>query len=207
MQNQRILFVEAALVVLAASGLACNKAASSPVTAAQAPRKDVNPMEIHTDAELLGQLRIGEPEWAEVGASQTVAARIEVDDRGTTRVGSSMMGRISSLYVHEGEAVKRGQLLALLNSPGLSDSQLVLLKALSQRQLAQRALDRAQLLLKADVIGAAELQRREAEVTQATLDIDAARDHLEILGMTTESITELEKTRAINSVSRVLATS
>jgi cobalt-zinc-cadmium efflux system membrane fusion protein len=207
MQNQRIVFLKAALIALAAFGVACNKAASSPVTAAQAPKANANPMEIRTDAELLGQLKIGEPQWAEVGTSQTVAARIEVNDRGTTRVGSSMMGRISSLYVHEGEAVKRGQLLAILNSPGLSDSQLVLLKALSQRQLAQRALDRAQLLLKADVIGTAELQRREAEVAQATLDIDAARDQLEVLGMTAESIAELEKTRAINSVSRILATS
>src|SRR5215472_14488396 len=116
MQNQRILFLQVALMALAASNLACNKAASSPVTAAQAPKTDTNPMEIRTDAELLRQLKIGEPEWSEVGVSQTVAARIEVDNRGTTRVGSSMMGRISSLYVHEGEAVKRGQLLAILNS-------------------------------------------------------------------------------------------
>jgi cobalt-zinc-cadmium efflux system membrane fusion protein len=207
MQNRQILFLEAALMVLAAHSIACNKATSSPVPAAQTPKTDANPMDIRTAAELLSQLKIGEPQWAEVGTSQTVPARIEVDDRGTTRVGSSMMGRISSLYVHEGEMVKRGQLLAILNSPGLSDSQLVLLKALSQRQLAQRALERAQLLLKADVIGTAELQRREAEVAQATLDIDAARNQLEVLGMTPEGIAELEKTRAINSVSRILATS
>jgi cobalt-zinc-cadmium efflux system membrane fusion protein len=195
-----------AVVLLAVAATGCNKTA--PVaTAAPAPTVDSNPLEIRAAAALLQQLRVGEPVWAEVGTAQTFAAHIDVDDRGTTRVGSSLMGRISSLYVHEGEAVTKGQLLAILNSPGLSDSQLALLKALSEQQLARRAVDRAQLLLKADVIGAAELQRREAELAQATLDVDAARDQLEVLGISIDAIAELEKTRAINSTSRILATS
>ena len=198
----------AAMLVLCsvASNVGCNKAAPS-AAAAPAPKTDADALEIKAGASLLEQLKIGEPVWVNVGASQTVAARIEVDDRGSTRVGSSLMGRISSLYVHEGEAVKKGQLMAILNSPGLSDVQLGLLKALSQQQLAQRAVERAQVLLKADVIGAAELQRREAELAQASLEVDAARDQLEVLGMAPEAITELEKTRAINSISRILATS
>ena len=198
----------AAMLVLCsvASNVGCNKAAPS-AAAAPAPKTDADALEIKAGASLLEQLKIGEPVWVNVGASQTVAARIEVDDRGSTRVGSSLMGRISSLYVHEGEAVKKGQLMAILNSPGLSDVQLGLLKALSQQQLAQRAVERAQVLLKADVIGAAELQRREAELAQASLEVDAARDQLEVLGMVPEAIAELEKTRAINSISRILATS
>jgi cobalt-zinc-cadmium efflux system membrane fusion protein len=115
------------------------------------------------------------------------------------------MGRITSLSVREGQEVHRGDVLALLNSTGLSDAQLGFLKAVSQRSVASRAVERAGLLLKADVIGVAELQRREAELAQASAELDAARDQLELLGMPADGIADLEKTRAINSVSRVVA--
>jgi cobalt-zinc-cadmium efflux system membrane fusion protein len=134
-----------------------------------------------------------------------VPARLEIDDTRITRVGSPVMGRITSLYVREGQEVHRGDILAQLNSTGLSDAQLGFLKAVSQKLVASRAVERAQVLLRADVIGVAELQRREAELTQASAEMDAARDQLEILGMPGEAIDTLEKTRAINSVSRVVA--
>ena len=195
------------------SAVSCNRAIPASTASAVTPQGDAagkappssDPLEITANGDLLRQLRIGAPAWDEVGASQTVAGRLEVDETRITRVGSPVMGRITSLSVHEGMEVQRGQVLAMLNSTGLSDAQLGFLKAVSQRQVVLRAVDRAQLLLKADVIGLAELQRREAELSQATAELDAARDQLELLGMPEEAITELEKTRAINSVSRVLA--
>jgi cobalt-zinc-cadmium efflux system membrane fusion protein len=66
--------------------------------------------------------------------------------------------------------------------------------------------ERAQVLLKADVIGSAELQRREAELAQATAELDAARDELALLGMPESEIAGLENTRAIKSVARITAT-
>jgi cobalt-zinc-cadmium efflux system membrane fusion protein len=115
------------------------------------------------------------------------------------------MGRIASLTAREGEEVRRGQLLALLNSTGLSDAQLDFLKSISQKQVAQRAVDRAKLLLEADVIGSAELQRREAELSQASVELEAAGDRLLLLGMSPETVDELQRTRTMNSVSRVAA--
>jgi len=61
------------------------------------------------------------------------------------------------------------------------------------------------LLLKADVIGSAELQRREAELAQASAELDVARDQLTLLGMSKKAIEALKETRNINSVSRVVA--
>jgi cobalt-zinc-cadmium efflux system membrane fusion protein len=140
-----------------------------------------------------------------VGTAVTVAAQVEVDETRVTRVGVPVMGRISKLSVREGQEVQRGQLLALVHSTGLSDAQLAFLKAVSQRQVAQRAVERAQVLLKADVIGSAELQRREAELSQASAELDAAHDQLTLLGMPPEAIATLEKTRNLNSMSRVVA--
>jgi cobalt-zinc-cadmium efflux system membrane fusion protein len=197
-------------VALLATGLTnfgCSKGAPPVESAGQQADGTANPLEIEASPDLMHQLKVGQAIWSEVSPAQTVAARIEVDSRGITRVGSPMMGRVTSLFVQEGEQVHRGQVMALLNSPGLSDSQLVFLKALSERQLAQKAVDRARLLLKADIIGSAELQRREAELTQAELEAEAGKDHLSVLGMAPEAIADLERTRAISSTSRILATS
>jgi cobalt-zinc-cadmium efflux system membrane fusion protein len=189
----------AALALLAGCGKGGAPQAETEALAAS------DPMEIKAEPGLLARLQTGEVEWANVGAAIAVAARVEVDDTRVTRVGSPVMGRIMSLSSRVGEEVKRGQVLAALNSTGLSDAQLGFLKALSQRQLAQRAVERAQVLLKADVIGAAELQRREAELAQASAELDAARDQLTLLGMPAEAIEELRRTRTMNSVSRVVA--
>jgi len=186
---------------------ACSKkdANTSTATAEAAPQRD--PMEIDLDENLRKRVRLGEPQWTSVGATLTVAARVEVDETRVTRVGSPVMGRIATLHVREGERVRKGQVLATLNSVGLSDAQLGFLKALSQKMVAERAVQRAEQLLKADVIGTAELQRREAELAQASAELAAARDELELLGMPHDAIDNLERTRNILSVSRIVASS
>lgn len=194
------------LLLLPLAVLFCGCKAAPPsaeaVTASAAPR---DPSRITATGPILKRIKLGQPAWATVGSMLTVAARVEVDETRVTRVGSPVMGRINSLAVHEGEDVHRGQLLALLTSTGLSDGQLQLLKALSQRQVAQRAVERAHLLLKADVIGSAELQRREAELAEATAELAAARDQLMLLGMPDDAMKEMERSRTLNSVSRIVA--
>jgi len=181
-------------------------ACGSPPPAAPAPEAPANPLEITADASLAKRLTLGEPVETTVTVEQVVAARIEVDQSRLTRVGSPIMGRVSRLAAQEGQYVRRGEVLALLDSTGLGEAQLGFLKALSGRQLAQRATERANILLAADVIGAAELQRREAELTQARAEVSAAHEQLILLGMPSEAIDELERTHRMNSVSRVVAT-
>lgn len=196
------VFLLAAVAIVAGCNRENAATATAPSPAASAP---ADPMEITPAANVRSRLKIGEPVTAEVGASITVAARVEVDETRVTRVGSPVMGRINSVGAHEGQDVQKGEVLAQLNSTGLSDAQLSFLKSLSQKQVAQRAVERAQVLLNADVIGSAELQRREAELVQASAELDAARDQLSLLGMPPEAVDELQKTRSIHSVSRVVA--
>ncbi|MES1255220.1 MAG: efflux RND transporter periplasmic adaptor subunit [Acidobacteriota bacterium] len=201
----RIVRILAAVCMLAAV-LACSKPAAPPPQATKpSAETPSNALEITVDASLLQGLKVGEPDWASVRVSQTVAARIVLDETHLAKVGSPIMGRITQMVVQEGQEVRRGQLLAQLHSTGLSEAQLAFLKALSQWQVAQRAVERAHALLKADVIGSVELQRREADLVQASAERDAARDQLELMGMTSEAIDELEQTRAINSIARIIA--
>jgi cobalt-zinc-cadmium efflux system membrane fusion protein len=182
--------------------VAAAKASDAPVGGGAAAN---DPMEIHADATLKPRLTVARVQWAEVGASVPVAARVAVDDTRVTRVGSPIMGRITQLTAQEGDRVTKGQLLGQLSSPSLSAAQLDFLKAMTRLQVSRRAVDRAKVLLEADVIGTAELQRREAEFNESTAELEGSRDQLLLLGMPPEAVEELRKTRLMNSASRVLA--
>ena len=168
------------LLLLAARRLVAAGCGDKPVEKAPAPR---DPLAITANAELAARLQTAAPAFAEVSETLRVSGRIEADETRLARVGSPVTGRITDLEAREGDSVRRGQVLATINSTELSGAQLGFLKATSQRGLAARAAARAQQLLDADVIGAAELQRRQAELAQAEAEVNAARDQLKVLGM------------------------
>ena len=168
------------------------------------PSRD--PMEITVNDDLAKQITVGEPLWSQVAGTLRVAATVEADETRMARVSAPVTGRITDLEVVEGQNVKRGQVLARVHSTQLSDEQSNLLKAVSQRRLAERAVERARRLLEAGVIGEAELQRREAELQQASTELSSTRDQLKILGMSEDVLERVESTRTVNSTAQVLAT-
>lgn len=156
--------------------------------------------------DLARQLKIGEPAIQEVAGSLQVAARIDTDASRIARIGSPVPGRIIKLLALEGQNVHRGATLATLHSTGLSDTQFSFIKAYSQQKLAEQATERAEQLVKADVMGRAELERRRAELLQATAEAAAFRTQLRGLGMSDTSIRQLENTRQLNADYPILST-
>ncbi|MEZ5360776.1 MAG: efflux RND transporter periplasmic adaptor subunit [Bryobacterales bacterium] len=202
LHTRRTALTMGALLALAGCGLVSPTTQPEQATAAKRP---VNPFEIVASQNLLDRLEIGEPEWTSVSATLSVASRVEVDERRAVRVGAQVSGRIKEVFVNEGDTVKTGKVLAVIYSTQLSETQAEFLKAYTRQQLANRAVQRAQQLLEADVIGIAELQRREAELADAEAEIAAARDQLSVLGMSKEKIDRVEKTRSVSSTIEIVA--
>ena len=189
-----------AVLVFAALAAACGE---KPAPAATGGQKD--PFAITAGPALMQRLKLGEAREAEVRETLRVPGRVEVNETRVARVGSPVTGRVSELEVREGDNVTRGQILATLTSTELSNTQLEFLKALSQKRVADRAAARAQQLLDADVIGAAELQRRQAEAIQADADLNAGSDRLKVLGMSPRAIARLSETRRVDSTSHIVS--
>ena len=186
----------AAAVVVAGCG-------DKPAPPSGTAQKD--PFTITAGPALAARLKIGDARETEVRETLRVPGRVEVDETRVARVGSPVTGRVSELEVREGDDVKRGQILATLTSTELSNAQLEYLKAYSQKLVAERAAGRAQQLLEADVIGAAELQRRQAEAVQAEADLNAAGDRLKVLGMSGRAIARLAAQRRVDSTSHIVS--
>lgn len=195
----------AAALLLAAVTLAGCGARGREVKA-EAAAKPRDTSEIVAAGELAALVKVGAVQQSEVAAKLRVPGRVEADETRIARVNSPVGGRIIDLEVVEGQTVKRGQLIAVISSTQLTDAQSSYLKAISQRRLAERAVDRAKRLLDAGVIGEAELQRRDAELVQATADVAALHDQLRVLGATEDEIQRMEKTRTVTSKAQVVAT-
>jgi cobalt-zinc-cadmium efflux system membrane fusion protein len=185
-------------------GWGCKTANSTENKAAPAAAHS-DPLEVTAGPDLLAMVKVGEPAWENVRSTLLLPGRIEVDESRVARAGTPVTGRIVEMNVIEGQSVKRGQTLAVVHSTELTNAQLGFLKAHAQQQVAGRAVDRAKQLLDAGVIGSAELQRREAELSQTVMETATVRDQLAVLGMSPAAIARLESSRTVDSTSHVVS--
>lgn len=177
----------------------CSKSDTTAQKAKQPAVPRADPMEVQITPEMAKHFQIEAARMAEVSVIQKVAGRIEANEQRTMRIGSSVTGRITQVLAEVGDRVKAGQPLARLSSPELTSAQLSFLRALSATKLAERSVERAQQLVTADVIGNAELQRREVELSVARAELRAATDQLRLIGLNDQTIQLLRETGGLAS--------
>lgn len=165
----------------------------------------VDPNIVEITPQLQQQIKLATVGNVDMRETLRVSGSIQVDEQRVARLGASVTGRINDIDAVLGQHVKQGQVLATLNSTELAQNQLSYIKALQQISLQTKAVERARLLLESDVISAAELQRREAELASAQAELYAARDQLLVLGMSEQAIKQLTNSGQMRSFSSVTA--
>jgi len=201
MHQKLFRFTAVSLALVLAMVAGCKRSAGKGASESAA----TDPLKVTVTPELLQALSIGKPELQEVTTQQKVAARVQTDASRVARIGSPVEGRITRVLVFEGQKVHQGQVLAMLHSNALSDTQFAFVKAYSQEKLAEQAAARARQLVQSDVIGKAELLKREAEVLQSATEVASLRAQLHGLGMSEKAIQSLENTRKLNSEYPIIA--
>ena len=193
---------KALILLLTATLIAgCNKDDKKAVAAAPA-----DPALVAPAPELLAQLKLAPLSTQPVAETLRVAGRIDFDEQRLARIGATITGRVTDIDALLGQEVKKGEVLARLNSSELSTQQLAYLRARAQLELNRRNAERAKSLFEADVIGAAELQRRQSEFQISVAETRAASDQLQLLGVTLASIERLGQHGAVNSLTPVVST-
>ncbi len=181
---------------------ACDR--SKPAPAPAAARTDASLVRV--TPEMAQNFKVAPLALETLDTTQEITGRIEANDQWVTRIGASVTGRVTEVLVDIGHRVSAGQALAQLSSPELTQAQLNYLRAHAATSLAERAVERARQLIQADVIGSAELQRRESELSIARAEWRAATDQLRLLGLSDAAIERLREKGQLSSVTNITAT-
>ncbi|WP_019446936.1 efflux RND transporter periplasmic adaptor subunit [Cupriavidus sp. BIS7] len=199
MRPQFLLSLAAAAVMM----LSLAGCSDDPAPAAETPK--LPPGIVKPEGNLKRTLKVVPVTASPFSEMLRVAGRIDFDEQRVSRIGASVTGRVTDLYAVLGQEVKAGQVLARLHSSELGAAQMAFLKAEAQNTLQARNAERARQLFAADVIGRAELQRRESEYAIAAAEMRAYRDQLRVLGMSAAAISALAKNGSIDSYSPVFS--
>lgn len=164
---------------------------TAPPKKENAPAQPADANSVTLKPEMAQRLKMAQPTLIEVADILQVPSQIEVDEQKLARIGANVTGRIVEVSGKVGDSVRAGAVLARISSPELTQAQLAYLRAYSQAVLAERAAERARQLLAADVIGSAELQRRESELQVSRAELSAAADQLRMLGVGSSVLRDL----------------
>ncbi|QDD11643.1 efflux RND transporter periplasmic adaptor subunit [Candidatus Methylopumilus rimovensis] len=167
--------------------------------------KKLDPLEIIITPDIQKQIKTEVVRHQDIGETLMIPGRLETQNRRLAKIGSPITGRVSDLYVSLGDVVKKGQVLARINSIELTQTQLTLIKSSQLIGLKTKAVERAKLLFEADVISKAEMLRIENELEAVRADYRASRDQLLVLGMSEKAVEKLETSGQINSFGDVIS--
>lgn len=172
----------------------------------EAPAKKVDPNIVVAPDSLRERIKIGTVGLKPFSDVLRVPGLIDFDRQRMARIGAPVTGRVTDITVSLGQTVKSGDVLARLHSTELGSAQLAYLKAKAQSELQQNNQTRARQLFAADVIGKAELQRRENEYAVTAAESRAAAEQLKVLGMSSAAIARMAQSGDISSFSPVVST-
>jgi cobalt-zinc-cadmium efflux system membrane fusion protein len=110
------------------------------------------------------------------------------DENKLLQVGANVRGRVLSLPVDLGARVRRGDVLAVLESIELGRAREEFVRALSSLRVASRAYERAQALVRASAISTGEFQAREGDYLDKKAAAEAAERTLHLLGDSQEQV-------------------
>lgn len=129
----------------------------------------------------------------------TAPAKVVIPPEHEYIVSASQAGLITKLNAALGDTVKKGQILAQLNSPDFLSMQRLYLKAVSEMQLSELSYQRDQKLAAEGVIAERRWQETNSLHNTFVSEVNEHKQLLEIAGMTSEEINRLTKTRQLSS--------
>ena len=148
---------------------------------------------------------LGKPEPVKQIPVLTAPARVVIPSTQEYVVSASQAGLITKLNSSVGDQVRKGQVLAQLNSPDLLTLQREYLKALSVLQLASNNYQRDKKLLEDGVIADRRWQETRNQYQSLASEANEHKQLLEIAGMTTDDIDRLGRTHRLTSMLNVYA--
>ena len=165
------------LLVALGVGLACSK--DTPASTSKPPIT-LDPDVYDTDQPQL--FKVAPAETRSLPNLVTANGTVTPDVNRTIHVTSLGGGRVVDLKVKLGDHVEKGQTLLVISSPDLASAMSDYQKAKADQVLAQKSLDRAQMLFDRGAIAAKDLEAAQDTEDKAKVDLQTAEQHVHVLG-------------------------
>lgn len=152
-----------------------------------------NQMEAQMEEQSVLTVQIEKPEYGSIYLSTDMVGTIEPEYTATVYPKSS--GTVTAVYFEVGDTVKEGQVLATLDSSGVTSARISVDTAQLNLETAQKDLERKQVLYENDGITSQALETAENSVKSAQLQLESAQDNYE---------TQLEYANIISPITGVV---
>ena len=140
---------------------------------------------LHIEPTMLRDLRIttAAVERRSGGESTTILGELRPNENSYAEVGAPVASRIVRINVSPGQAVRAGQVLAILQNSEVGKARSEAISAQARLELANRTLDRKRRLGAERIVAQREIQEAEANVESASAELRATKATLRSLGL------------------------
>ena len=139
------------------------------------------------------------------GATLRLPGVIEANAYKQVVVTPLVAGRVTRVLAELGQRVRRGQQIAEIFSPELSEAETRYVSARAELDAHERELQRTEKLVEIGAASRQELERLHAEHTSKLTSVESARSRLELLGLSGSAIVGLAPGKDVGAVIAVPA--
>lgn len=151
-------------------------------------------VELSPAAALEAGIVIGVATTNSADESLNLPAELRFDADRVAAISPLVSGRIEKLIGREGDAISRGDTLAVLASRELADLKAEYLSAATAETLARQALDREETLFAEKITSEADLQTARAALTAARAQREGVENKLHAVGVSDAELSSLSQT-------------
>ncbi|MFZ6053389.1 efflux RND transporter periplasmic adaptor subunit [Halocola ammonii] len=137
-------------------------------------------------------MKVGKMEMRDLKSSVMANGRLEVPPQNEATVTAILGGNVYDIQVIEGDDVSKGQTLAYLSHPSLTELQSTYLKAYNNLQFLKKDFERKKKLYESEVGSGKEFQQAESEYLTAQSTVKSHEAQLRQLGLNPDRIREGE---------------
>src|SRR5579872_322520 len=202
-QAQIVLLIASAAAVVLLLGWGASRLGAAQPPAP--PADTVASNDVRLSAAQLSTLTIKPVEMVNFRSEEPADGRIGLNSDTATQVFSPYSGRVIRVIAGIGEHVRRGAPLFSIEASEFAQSQSDLLNAASQLKLARIGEARRHAAYDSNGGSLQDWQLAQAELVGAQTALDAVRNRLRIFGLSAEQIAALERAKAPDPVTYVLA--
>lgn len=128
-------------------------------------------------------IKVAEMQEQQVNEQIVVTATIQANQNKFAQVAPRVAGRVTKVMVNQGEKVKQGQPLALIDSIEVGEAQSAYAQAATEQALAKTSMERAEKLYADQIIAQKEYLRVRADFEKAKAVLRAASEKRQALGV------------------------